>query len=76
MRRVNEHKEHLVPGFTKKYDVSKLVHAEEFSEIQEAIHREKCLKKWKLRLIEEGNPEWRDLFDEFGTTPGSPPTRG
>jgi len=41
LRRVYEHKEHLVPGFTKKYDVTKLVHVEEFFEIQEAIHKRK-----------------------------------
>ena len=80
LRRVHEHKEHLVPGFTKKYDVTKLVHVEEFFEIQEAIHREKCLKKWnrewKLKLIEENNPEWNDIYDQFGITSGSPPSRG
>jgi putative endonuclease len=68
-RRMYEHKEHLVPGFTKKYDITKLVHAEEFNEIYEALRREKCLKKWnrqwKLRLIEENNPEWFDLSDKF-----------
>ena len=66
-RRVHEHKEQLTPGFTKKYDVTKLVHAEEFPAVQDAIYREKCLKKWnrqwKLSLIEENNPEWTDLFD-------------
>ena len=68
-RRIHEHKEHLIPGFTKKYDVTKLVHIEEFSTIDEAIHREKCIKKWnrqwKLRLIEENNPQWNDLYDSF-----------
>lgn len=67
-RRIYEHKEHLMEGFTKKYGVSKLVHAEQFFEIKEAIAREKCLKKWnrqwKLRLIEENNPEWQDLFHD------------
>ena len=69
LRRVHEHKEHLTPRFTKKYDVTKLVHFEEFSAVEEAIYREKCIKKWnrqwKLRLIEESNPEWADLFDSF-----------
>ena len=60
-RRVYEHK--LVDGFTKKYDVNKLVHVESFNDINEAIYREKCIKKWnrawKLRLIEERNPDWQ-----------------
>ena len=68
-RRIHEHKEHLTPGFTKKYDVTKLVHFEEFSVVEEAIHREKCIKKWnrqwKLRLIEENNPQWEDLYYSF-----------
>ena len=69
LRRIHEHKEHLMPGFTKKYDVTKLVHIEEFAAIEEAIHREKCIKKWnrqwKLRLIEENNPQWNDLYYSF-----------
>ena len=69
LRRIHEHKEHLIPGFTKKYNVTKLVHIEECSTIDEAIHREKCIKKWnrqwKLRLIEENNPQWNDLYDSF-----------
>jgi len=68
-RRIHEHKEHLVPGFTKKYNVTKLVHVEEFSEVHSAIYREKCLKKWnrqwKLRLIEETIPQWIDLFEKY-----------
>ena len=58
-----------MPGFTKKYEITKLVHVEEFCGIYEAIRREKCLKKWnrqwKLRLIEENNPDWFDLSHEF-----------
>ena len=53
----------LVDGFTKKYDVNKLVHVESFNDINEAIYREKCIKKWnrawKFRLIEERNPDWQ-----------------
>jgi putative endonuclease len=68
-RRIHEHKEHLTPGFTRKYEVTKLVHFEEFSAVEEAIHREKCIKKWnrrwKLRLIEENNPQWEDLYYSF-----------
>ena len=68
-RRVYEHKEKLLDGFTKKYDVNMLVYVEEFNNINEAIHREKCIKKWnrkwKLRLIEEQNPDWKDLYENI-----------
>jgi putative endonuclease len=64
-RRVGEHRQGLVPGFTKKYGVKLLVHVEEFADIHDAIHRETRLKKykreWKLNLIQENNAEWRDL---------------
>ena len=66
-RRIYEHKENLTDGFTKKYNINQLIYIEEFQDITEAIHREKCLKKWnrawKLRLIEEQNPDWRDLYE-------------
>jgi putative endonuclease len=69
VRRVYEHKNGLVPGFTKKYSVHLLVHWEEFSEIVEAIAREKRVKRWlrtwKLELIERNNPTWRDLYDDL-----------
>ncbi|WP_395947382.1 GIY-YIG nuclease family protein [Caedibacter taeniospiralis] len=65
--RVYEHKEKLIEGFTKKYNITQLVYAEEFQDINDAIHREKCIKKWnrawKLKLIEEQNPDWRDLYE-------------
>ncbi|MGL5720316.1 MAG: GIY-YIG nuclease family protein [Alphaproteobacteria bacterium] len=65
-RRVHEHKESLIEGFTKKYATAHLVYVEEFQGINDAIYREKCIKKWnrawKLRLIEEQNPDWRDLY--------------
>jgi len=68
VRRVYQHKEGLASGFTKRYGVSKLVHAEPFESISYAIQREKTLKKWprkwKLDLIERDNPQWRDLADE------------
>ena len=68
-RRVWEHKEGLIDGFTKKYNVKMLVHYEEFGNIQDAILREKTLKEWmrllKLRLVEEHNPEWRDLYEDL-----------
>ena len=69
LRRVYEHREGLVPGFTKRYGVHLLVHWEEFSEIGEAIAREKrvkrWLRKWKLELIEQNNPSWRDLYEDL-----------
>ncbi len=64
--RVWQHKQGLVEGFTKKYCVNKLVYFEEYEDVNEAIHREKCIKKWKrgwkLELIEKMNPEWNDLY--------------
>ena len=69
IRRVWEHREGLVPGFTKKYAVKILVYFEEFGDIRMAIQRETSLKrwnrKWKLDLIETTNPEWVDLYDRF-----------
>ena len=64
-RRLVEHQMSNVDGFTKKYGLTILVYIEVFQEIENAILREKQLKKWnrawKLRLIEEMNPEWKDL---------------
>ncbi len=64
-RRIREHKQKLVPGFTSKYDVDRLVYFEEFADVREAIAREKQLKKWarlkKERLIKTVNPNWEDL---------------
>jgi putative endonuclease len=66
VRRVYEHREKLVPGFTEQYDVSRLVYFEQFGEVEAAIQREKRLKKWKrawkVRLLEEKNPNWDDLY--------------
>ncbi len=66
-KRVYEHKNDLVEGFTKKYQVHKLVYFEETFDIESAIKREKQLKawkrKWKLELIEKSNPNWDDLYD-------------
>lgn len=68
-RRVWAHKNDAVDGFTKKYRVHDLVYFEELSTPEEAIVREKQLKKWrrkwKLALIEEGNPQWRDLYADI-----------
>ena len=64
-RRVAEHKQGLIDGFTKEHHVNQLVHLEYFSHIDDAIRREKQLKKWnrawKLELIEKRNPDWIDL---------------
>jgi putative endonuclease len=69
VRRVWEHKHDLVEGFTKRYSLHLLVYFERFPDIRKAIMREKRLKKWnrawKLRLIEEMNPTWRDLYKEY-----------
>ena len=66
IKRIYEHKNSLVRGFTEKYKVHKLVYYEEHSDIYEAIEREKQMKKWnrkwKINLIEEFNPEWEDLY--------------
>jgi len=68
-RRVWEHREGMIPGFTKKYGVKQLVYFERFGDVGLAIHREKRLKKykreWKLNLIQRNNVEWRDLYDDF-----------
>ena len=66
IRRVFEHKSKFVRGFKKQYDVVKLVYYEQYDDIEQAIQREKRLKKWnrqwKIRLIEERNPNWDDLY--------------
>jgi len=68
-RRIFEHKNKLNNGFTKKYNLDKLVYFELFSEINDAIRREKELKKWrrekKNKLVETMNPLWRDLSLDF-----------
>jgi putative endonuclease len=65
-RRVHEHKTRAVSGFTAQYGVDRLVWFETYDDPTAAITREKAIKKWrrdwKIRLIEEQNPEWRDLF--------------
>jgi putative endonuclease len=69
MRRVELHKSGEVPGFTQRYGVKRLVHVETFQDVYAAIRREKQLKKWKrawkIKLIEQDNPEWRDLYPDF-----------
>lgn len=67
IRRVWEHKNGLIEGFTKKYKVKYLVYYEETNDILSAIAREKQLKKWrrkkKIKLIENLNPQWKDLYE-------------
>ena len=70
IRRVYEHREHLVPdSFTSKYDVYKLVYFEQTNDVKAALEREKQLKGWrrskKNALIESMNPEWKDLYPEL-----------
>lgn len=69
VRRVFEHKEGMVPGFTKKYDIKTLVYYECFNDVYQAISREKTIKKWtrkiKMNAIERINPEWKDLYYEL-----------
>jgi putative endonuclease len=71
-RRVYEHKHDLAQGFTRKYQVHKLVYYEGYGDVREAIKREKQLKRWKrqwkINLIEESNPEWKDLYREIAPT--------
>ena len=66
IKRIYEHKNNIVKGFTEKYKVHKLVYYEECSDIYEAIQRKKQVKrwyrKWKIELIENFNPEWEDLY--------------
>lgn len=68
-KRVWQHKEKIVGGFTAKYNVIYLVHFEIFDNYQDAAHREKCIKdwkrKWKLALIESHNRQWKDLYYEL-----------
>ncbi|MGH6871074.1 MAG: GIY-YIG nuclease family protein [Rhizomicrobium sp.] len=67
--RVAQHKEGLIPGFTKTYNVKQLVFLEEFRNVDDAIRYETRLKKykreWKINLIQERNPEWTDLFENL-----------
>ncbi len=66
--RATEHRDGIMPGFTKRYGVKRLVHFESFDDVERAIAREKQLKRWlrawKIALIEKGNPDWRDLWPE------------
>ena len=69
IKRIWEHKNDVVEGFTKRYGVHTLVWYEVHSTMESAITREKAIKewkrRWKLELIEQVNPDWRDLFEEL-----------
>ena len=69
VRRVWEHKNKVVAGFTSQYQLNKLVYYECYTDIYNAIQREKVLKfwkrAWKERLINQSNPEWKDLYQEI-----------
>jgi putative endonuclease len=66
-RRVYEHKNDIVEGFTKKYGIHRLVYYEQYQDITFALQREKQMKKWnrqwKINRIQEQNPDWKDLYD-------------
>jgi len=72
IRRVYEHKQGDIDGFTKKYHVDRLVYFEMYNNIDNAISREKQMKKWyrkwKIELIEKANPEWNDLYETLNPT--------
>ena len=83
IHRIWQHRDHLAPGFTSRYNVTRLVWYGLHDTMENAIAREKQLKKWnrawKIRLIEEFNPYWNDLWlyvSGQGKDTGSPPSRG
>jgi len=69
IQRIWQHREHLTKGFSDRYDVTRLVWYELYETMENAIVREKQLKKWnrewKIRLIEQANPDWRDLWQNI-----------
>ena len=69
VKRTWQHKNHVVSGFTEQHQVNRLVYFEQLDDMENAIMREKTLKKWqrawKIRLIEKTNPDWLDLYDEI-----------
>jgi len=73
IKRVYEHRMHVIDGFTKKYNVSKLVYVQEFSDVKDAIVAEKKIKGWlrqkKINLIESENPRWHNLYEEYCRDP-------
>ena len=75
-RRVHEHKRGLVPGFTSRYRITRLVYFEEFTDVRDAIACEKQIKSWvrarKVRLIETQNPTWEDHAEHWFLEPQPP----
>jgi putative endonuclease len=69
IKRIWEHRNKVIPGFTSKYNVDILIYFEEFEDINLAIAREKRLKdwprQWKINLITKENPNWEDLYDKI-----------
>jgi putative endonuclease len=69
IKRIWEHKSKVIPGFTSKYNVQKLVYFEEFQDVDLALNREKLLKnwkrEWKIDLVARKNPNWCDLYYEI-----------
>jgi putative endonuclease len=67
--RVLQHKAGTGSTFTRRYNVHRLVYYEQYDDVRDAIQREKSLKRyaraWKINLIEENNPDWRDMSDDF-----------
>ncbi len=68
-KRIEEHRQKLVEGFTKRYEITQLVYYEIFEDIKDAIVRERQIKewkrKWKTELIQSINPYWRDLYEDI-----------
>jgi putative endonuclease len=71
VRRIYERRMGLADGFTKKYGIHRLVYFEQYNDVENAIQREKRLKKWnrawKIRLMEEANPNWDDLYPQIAS---------
>ena len=69
IRRIYEHKQGMISGFTRKHDLDKLVFYQKSGSVESAINREKQMKKWKrewkIKLIERNNPEWEDLYQKI-----------
>jgi putative endonuclease len=69
LKRIWQHKNETIEGFTKKYELKRLVHYEQYMDVNEAILREKRIKKWnrqwKINLIEKNNPNWEDFYPQL-----------
>ena len=74
-RRVYEHKDKQIEGFSKKYNITRLVYYEVFNDIRDAVAREKQIKGWlrskKIALIESMNPKWKDLSEDWDESAGA-----